>query len=475
MKPTIIWFRRDLRLDDQPLLHAALQKGDPIIPVFIWAPEEEGEWAPGAASRWWLHHSLKSLQQDLAQLGLSLIIRRQPTLNALLDIAKQADADLVLWNRCYEPQVMQRDAFIKAELQKHGIHTQSSNSSLLFEPWTIFNKQDKPFQVFTPFWKHCCGLTAPEPPLPKPIKMGGYSGHIETMLIEKLELLPQIPWDIEFEEYWRPGEQGAQAHLQRSLQQVIEFYSHQRDYPSIRGTSELSPYLHFGELSPRSIWHAVRQILGAGEGATSYLRQLGWREFAYHLLYHFPQTPQEPLRRNFAAFPWKMNTVFLQAWQKGQTGYPLVDAGMRQLWRTGWMHNRVRLIVSSFLVKHLLIPWQEGAKWFWDTLVDADLANNTMGWQWIAGCGADAAPYFRIFNPVTQSEKFDENGEYIRKWVPEVQALPSPWVHQPWEAPEEVLKQAGVILGVTYPYPLVDHAQARMQALAAYATLKQTV
>lgn len=473
MTATVIWFRRDLRLEDQPLLQAALHKGDPIIPVFIWAPEEEGEWAPGAASRWWLHHSLKSLQQDLAQLGLPLIIRRQATLSALLDIAQQADADLVLWNRCYEPSVMQRDARIKSELQKQGIQAQSFNSSLLFEPWTILNKQNKPFQVFTPFWKCCCGLNVPEPPLLKPSNALGYPGSIRSLSVEELKLLPKIPWDIEFQEHWRPGEQGAQAHLQRALQQIIESYSQRRDYPGICGTTELSPHLHFGEISPRMIWQAVRQTLGAGEGVESYLRQLGWREFAYHLLYHFPQTPQEPLRSTFTAFPWKMNAAFLQAWQKGQTGYPIVDAGMRQLWRTGWMHNRVRLIVGSFLVKHLLIPWQEGAKWFWETLVDADLANNTMGWQWIAGCGADAAPYFRIFNPIAQSEKFDENGDYIRKWVPEVQALPHEWLHKPWEAPEDVLRQAGITLGVTYPYPLVEHAKARVQALAAYATLKE--
>jgi len=470
-KPSIVWFRQDLRLEDQPALTAAIQKGGPVIPLFIWAPEEEGDWPLGPASCWWIHYSLQNLEKDLQSLGLKLIVRQHASLKVLQDIIQQTGADSVFWNRRYEPYIIQRDAFIKAELQKQGIKAQSFNGNLLFEPWTVLNKQKKPFQVFTPFWKHCLTLEEPEAPLKKPTHALGDSSTIDSSPIQSLGLLPSVRWDAGLEDHWKPGEMGAHIHLKENLEKVIGHYEEQRNRPDIKGTTELSPYLCHGELSVRSIWHAVKHKFGQNEGANAYLRQVMWREFAYHLLYHFPHTPMEPLSPRFASFPWKKNYQHLRAWQKGQTGYPIVDAGIRQLWHTGWMHNRVRLIVGSFLVKDLLIPWQEGEKWFWETLVDADLANNTLGWQWIAGCGADAAPYFRIFNPMTQGEKFDETGDYVRRWVPEIAALPNKYLQKPWEAPEDILRQAGITLGITYPKPMVDHAMAREKALEAFAKI----
>jgi deoxyribodipyrimidine photo-lyase len=292
--------------------------------------------------------------------------------------------------------------------------------------------------------------------------------------LEDLELEPKIDWAAGMRAAWRPGEEGAQQELKRFLAGV-EGYASDRNYPSKPGTSRLSPHLHFGEISPREIWHSVlaRRNRENAAAVDAYLREVGWREFAYHLLFHFPFTADECLRREFDRFPWSNNRDLLRRWQRGETGYPLVDAGMRELWATGWMHNRVRLVAASFLTKHLRMRWQEGAYWFWDTLVDADLANNALGWQWTAGCGADAAPYFRIFNPVLQSEKFDPEGDYIRCWAPELRGLPVPWIHKPWTAPELVLAEAGVQFGVNYPFPLVEHEQARCEALQAYERLRK--
>lgn len=474
--PLIIWFRQDLRIEDHPALLAAVQQNKPVIPLFIWSPLEEREWKSGGASCWWLHGSLQSLKLELKEIGLNLIIRQSSSsLQAILDVVKETNAEGVYWHRRYEPYAIQRDSIIKAQLQKQGIKAQSFNGSLLFEPWTILNKQNKPFQVFTPFWKHCCSLDEPPKPLGKPAEAISYQGNLASATIDSLALLPKIHWEGGLKEFWQPGEKGGKIRLKRTVSEVINRYVESRDFPAVRGTSELSPYLHYGEISPRMVWHAVREALGNGGGAEAYLRQLGWREFAFHLLYHFPYTPSQPLRPSFASFPWKDDKQALQAWQKGLTGYPIVDAGMRQLWHIGWMHNRVRMIVGSFLVKDLLIRWQEGATWFWDTLVDADLANNTLGWQWVGGCGADAAPYFRVFNPVTQGEKFDAEGRYVRQWVPEIGLLSNKWIHKPWEAPEEELKKAGIILGETYPKPIVDHAQARQEALKAFQEIKSSI
>lgn len=472
-KPSIVWFRQDLRIKDHPALTAAIQKGNPVIPIYVWSPEEKNEWLMGGASRWWLHHSLLALQEDLRTLGLPLLLFKGNSHAILCQLIEQTSAEAVFWNRRYQPSHIQQDAFIKGDLQSKGVKTQSFNGSLLFEPWMIYNKQKKPFQVFTPFWKHC--LTLPiASPLPKPPIATSFKGVIKDIFsVEDLELLPKVKWDAGLAQAWSPGSQAAQKNLNAFLQKDIYAYHHHRDRADLPGTSRLSPYLYHGELSPRQVWQAVsQQCDDSQEGVVSYLRQLGWREFGYHLLYHFPQTVDEPLKESFKAFPWKYNQQFLKAWQKGMTGYPFVDAGMRQLWKSGWMHNRVRMVAASFLVKDLLIHWREGAKWFWDTLVDADLANNTMGWQWVAGSGADAAPYFRIFNPVTQGEKFDPDGHYIKTWIPELAALPSQWIHRPWEAPESALRQAGVVLGNTYPRPIVDHDEARKSALEAYQALR---
>ncbi|MBA3816878.1 MAG: deoxyribodipyrimidine photo-lyase [Parachlamydiaceae bacterium] len=479
---TIVWFRQDLRIEDNPALCAALNDG-PVIPLFVWSPEEEGDWLPGAASKWWLHHSLISLKADLKTLGLPLIVRHGNALDVIKDVIKSTGAKRVYWNRRYEPYGIARDTSVKKLLLELGVEANSYNANLLFEPWTISNKQGKPFQVFTPFWKTCLAQSSIKFPLPKPKPTNAVIAKfnqeiaegkkLKSESIDSLDLLPKIHWEEGLKQTWQPGNEGAKKSLKAFIEEPVLHYAEERDRPDFNGVSMLSPYLHFGELSPRMIWHAIIDKFSSNEPRIEcYLRQLGWREFAHHLLFHFPHTPSKPLRSNFSAFDWKIDPKGLKAWQKGMTGYPLVDAGMRQLWHTGWMHNRVRMIVGSFLVKDLRITWLEGAKWFWDTLVDADLANNTLGWQWIGGCGADAAPYFRIFNPITQGEKFDPEGAYVRQWIPELTKLPNKWIHRPWEAPPLLLLEAGITLGNTYPYPLVDHSVARNEALAAFAALR---
>jgi deoxyribodipyrimidine photo-lyase len=409
------------------------------------------------------------------------VLARGDAESALRRIAKETEAGAVYWNRRYEPASRARDTALKASLADDGFEVKSFNSALLFEPHTISNKQGRPFQVFTPYWRHCTAHLFPEPlksdvsTIPAPLDWP------KGEKLTALGLLPKIPWDAEFAKVWTPGEAGARARLKQFLRgEAVHAYDEQRNLPDRDGTSRLSPHLHWGEIGPRQIAAAVR-ALGkregmdpASNGARVFLTEIGWREFAYHLIYHFEQTPEQPLRPEFARFPWAEdpNGAKLRAWQRGRTGYPIVDAGMRQLWATGWMHNRVRMIAASFLVKHLRLPWQAGAAWFWDTLVDSDLASNTLGWQWSAGCGADAAPYFRVFAPVTQGEKFDGEGRYVREWVPELAKLPDKFIHAPWTAPADVLAGAGLRLGETYPKPIVEHARARAEALAAFKALR---
>ena len=476
MSVTIVWFRHDLRLDDNPALAAAAARGR-VVPVFIHAPDEEAPWEPGAASRWWLHHSLERLATALAKAGAPLVIRRGPSLAALESLAREFAATHVAWNRRYEPAVIRRDTTIKQALAAAGLEAESFNGGLLFEPMHVATKEGRPYQVFTPFWRAL--LARDEPPEPHaaprrlsaaPPRTGGTS-----VAIESLGLLPTIDWAGTMRTTWTPGESAARRRLDGFLTRSLGGYGSDRDRPDHDGTSGLSPHLHFGEISPRRVWHAVREAVGGTPAATItgspevYLRELGWREFASHLLYHFPHTTDTPLKAAYAKFPWARDPVGLRAWQRGRTGFPVVDAGMRQLWATGWMHNRVRMIVASFLVKDLRITWLEGARWFWDTLVDADLAANTLGWQWAAGCGADAAPYFRVFNPTSQGRKFDPAGAYVRRWVPELARLPTADIHEPTAADAADLARAGLTIGRGYPEPIVDHAEARKAALAALA------
>jgi len=470
-KTALVWFRSDLRLGDNPALDYAIRHFDAVIPVFIFSPEEETPWEPGSAARWWLHHSLTSLDQDLRALGSRLVIRKGPALKTLFELIRGIKAQAVFWNRRYEPAIMQWDEQVKNKLSQAGIQVQSFNGSLLFEPGQIKNQQGAPYKVFTAYWNK---VIASEPP-PKPLKAPGQltapARRPQFLEIKALCLEPKVKWAAGLRKSWVPGEKAAQKNLRKFIASCITAYSIERDRPDHEGTSRLSPYLHFGEISPRRVWYSVRK----NRNTIPYLRQIVWREFAHYLLYHFPHTPERPLRKEFEKFSWKTDKTLLKKWQKGRTGYPVVDAGMRELWVTGWMHNRVRMIAASFLVKDLMIPWQEGAKWFWDTLVDSDLANNTLGWQWVAGCGADAAPFFRIFNPVIQGEKFDPGGNYVRKWVPELSRLPDKFIHRPWDAPKPVLASAGLAYGKDYPARIVDHNASRRKALLAYEKMRRAL
>lgn len=462
MSTVIVWFRRDLRLTDNPALTAALAVGA-VLPVYVHDPAGDGAWAAGSASRWWLHHSLAALEATLRERGLPLVIRRGDSLETLRALAKESGAAAVHWNRLYEPATVARDTRLKAALRESGLAAQSHAAALLHEPSTLKTSGGEPYRVFTPFWRRFQQEVQPPAPLPAP-RLPALAAPPRGEPLAALKLLPRLDWAARFPEFWQPGEAGALKQLRAFIRRALADYREGRDYPARSGVSYLSPHLHFGEVSPRQVWHAVQGAAhGRGVGAETYLREIGWREFAHHVLFNFPHTPEAPMYAKYAAFPWRRDHArMLRAWQRGETGYPIVDAGMRELWVTGWMHNRVRMLAASLLVKNLRVPWQEGARWFWETLVDADLANNTMGWQWSAGCGADAAPYFRIFNPVTQSERFDASGDYIRRWVPELASLTGEAVHAPW--------QAGGAKG--YPAPVVDYAASRAEALEALSRLK---
>ena len=465
----IVWFRRDLRLEDNPALAAALESGARVACVYIHAPEEEAPWAPGAASRWWLHHALAALATALAKRGARLHLFCGASQTILENLAREIDAGSVYWNRLYEPAVIQRDAAIKQSLCLRGIAARSFNASLLMEPWSIQTGDGKPYRVFTPYWRKARSQLQAQPPTRAPSRIGAV--QVDGGLnLDALGLLPKIGWDSEFRKHWRPGEHGAQALLRRFHESALGAYADERNRPDRDGTSRLSPHLHFGEIGPRQMFWALGESARAeAEGtnaAEPYLRELGWRDFSHHLLYHFPNTARENLNSQFDAFPWAAGDRHLLArWQRGTTGVPIVDAGMRQLWKSGWMHNRVRMIVASFLTKNLRQHWLQGAHWFWDTLVDADLANNTQGWQWSAGCGADAAPYFRIFNPVSQGERFDPDGSYVRRWVPELKDVRASLIHQPWLDPA-LLEQC------RYPAPIVDLRTSREAALVAYRQMR---
>lgn len=477
---TIWWIRRDARLADNTALHEAVHSGGAVIPLYIHAPGEEHPWEPGAASRWWQHHSLAALDKALRRRNSRLIIRRGESLQVLRQVAGETGAGSIVWNRLYEPDLVARDERVGEALRREGHSVRSFPGALLHDPTSVCNSSGKPFLVYTPFWKHLRTLDDPPAPLPVPGRIPSPADWPESIPLEDLQLLPRVRWDTGLAKTWTPGEAGGRRTLDSFLGKRLAGYDEGRDSPGLPATSRLSPFLHHGELTPRQLWHEVRESILASHGESAarnscwaWLRQLAWREFSHHLLFHFPHTAREPLRPEFAAFPWEENGPGLVAWQKGRTGYPLIDAGMRELWHTGWMHNRVRMVAASFLVKHLRISWLRGAEWFWDTLVDASLANNTMGWQWTAGSGADAAPYFRVFNPIIQGEKFDPLGHYTRHWVPELAKLPKKYLHSPWEADGLTLAQSRLILGEAYPYPVVDHREGRAKALQAYEMVKK--
>ncbi len=464
----IMWFRQDLRVKDNPALVEAAIAGE-ILPIYILDDSNANEDKMGGASRVWLHYALADLNRSL-QGNLSLY--KGDAKAILKQLCDNNDITSAYWNRCYEPWRIRRDKDIKQTLSEKGVLVKSSNASLLWEPWQVLKKDGTPYKVFTPFYRRgCLSAEAPRTPLAKPNKMTFVDNKMPSYKLEELGLLPHIPWDKTVIQHWDSSEKGAEDAMVTFLEQGIRNYKEGRNLPAKANTSRLSPYLHFGQISPNQVWH---QSLNREQNhhLETFQSELAWREFSYSLLYHFPQLPRQNLQGKFDRFPWQWGGDKLQAWQQGKTGYPIIDAGMRELWQTGFMHNRVRMIVGSFLVKNLLLHWQQGEAWFWDCLVDADLASNSASWQWIAGCGADAAPYFRVFNPVIQGEKFDKTGEYTRRFVPELKDLPDKYLFKPWEAPTEVLQQASVELGKTYPMPIVDLKTSREQALAAFKALK---
>ncbi|MDF3074573.1 MAG: deoxyribodipyrimidine photolyase [Alphaproteobacteria bacterium] len=477
--PNLLWFRQDLRLTDNPALRAAAAAG-PVIPVYILDDVSPGSWTMGGASRWWLHHSLAALDKALREKGSRLVLRRGNAADEIEKLVRETGAASVFWNRCYEPYAVKRDRDLKASLKAQGVAAASFNAALLFEPHEIVNRSGDPFKVFSSFWRACRAHGDPPAPIAAPMTIPVPADWPHSNALPDLQLLPTRPdWAGGLRKNWTPGESGALTRLRDFVHETIEDYAGARDVPGLQATSRLSPHLHFGEIGPRQIFHAVRFALqemrsaALAKSGEKFLAELGWREFCHSLLFHNAMLPDGNLRPEFDRFPWQKSGANLRAWQRGLTGYPIVDAGMRQLWQTGWMHNRVRMVTASFLVKHLLLDWRQGEEWFWDTLVDADLANNAAGWQWVAGSGADASPFFRIFNPVLQGEKFDSSGVYVRIWVPELARLPDRLVHRPWEASPAALADAGVVLGTNYPYPVIEHDHARQRALRAFQSLKE--
>lgn len=476
-RPVILWLRQNLRLQDNPALAAAIASGSPIVPIFILDDHTDGRWTTGSAARWWLHESLRALDKQLRQRGSRLILARGPALDVLVDFARETNANAIYWSRGYEPGTIKLERKLHLALDRSGVRCRRFSGQLLFEPEDIATATGDPFRVFTPFYKKCLAVGDVDATLPEPVSLPPVPEDIESDTLGSWKLQPDAPdWSSGLAATWTPGEAGALARLKTFLGTPLATYGSDRDRPGTQGTSRLSPHLHFGEISPRQVWHAVQSRSAskggkADAGAESFLRELLWREFSAHLLFHWPHIAHSPFRNEFTTFPWREDGASLNAWQQGETGYPIVDAGMRELWTTGWMHNRVRMVAASFLVKHLLMPWQDGAEWFWDTLVDADLANNSASWQWVAGCGADAAPYFRIFSPVLQGKKFDAQGAYVKRWLPELSKLPRSHIHSPWTASKKSLEKAGVALGETYPEPIVDHKVARERALAAFKTI----
>lgn len=477
-KTALIWFRQDLRLADNPALHYAVENGYSIIPIYILDDGNAADWAMGGASRWWTHRALESLNKDLDG---KLTFFKGRADEILPELVTEIGAKAVFWNRCYEPWRIKRDKEIKETLQDQDITVESFNGSLLWEPWEILKNDGTPYKVFTPYYrKGCLNTRDPKTPIdqPKSLDLVTIQASDISVSLDDLNLLPSIQWYDDMDALWDVSENGALNRLNDFLDEGLSGYKELRNNPSLPNVSRLSPYLHHGQISPRQVWYMAKSYAAANSVSDSdidhFCSELGWREFSYYLLYHFPKITWENLQEKFNDFPWvAQESHDLERWRRGQTGIPIVDAGMRQLYKEGWMHNRVRMIVGSLLVKNLLIHWHRGEEWFWDTLVDADLAANSASWQWVAGSGADAAPYFRIFNPITQGEKFDTEGEYVRKYVPELKDMPQQFIHKPWEAGPLILEAAGVKLGETYPEPIVDIKESRERALKAFETTKK--
>jgi len=475
-RPAIVWYRDDLRVSDHPALQAASTAPASVVCIYVLDDEAPGLRPLGGAARWWLAQSLRALQSSLRERGAGLVLRRGPAPKVIAALAREVDAASVYWNEIAQSPHRAVADQVAAALGEIGVAAQRFPGDLLAAPSQIRNKENRGLRVFTPFWRRVQALGDPPKPLPAPKKLNG----VPNLASDKLEdwgLEPTAPdWAGGLRESWQPGEASAQANLETFLTEAIAGYSGNRDRPDRDGTSSLSPHLRFGEISPRQVWHAARFAAAEHPRLSAdidkFLSELGWREFCRHLLFEVPDLATRNLQPAFNGFPWKSDAKALHAWRRGQTGYPIVDAGMRELWHTGVMHNRVRMVVASFLVKHLLIDWRRGEQWFWDTLVDADAGSNPANWQWVAGSGADAAPYFRVFNPILQGEKFDPGGVYVRRWVPELRQLPDSLIHQPWKATPLELASAGVELGKTYPHPIVDHRIGRERALKAYATIR---
>lgn len=465
----IIWHERDLRIEDHEALYSASKETESIFPLFIYS-NEKNKWSYGEASKWWLHHTLVDLSNRYKSIGGHLILRKGDPLKILRELCQHHAVKAVYYNERFEPHLYARDQKIKEALAKIGVEMKAFNGSYLIHPKNILNKTHKPYCVFTPFYHTVLKEIDTEFrvfPTPRALKT---PSNIVSEKLESLELLPKKNWYKKLEASWTPGREAAKK-IVLSFVKVIKEYPSDRDIPSVEGTSKLSPYLHFGEISSNEVMHLLQTKVTKAV-FTPFLRQLIWRDFANYFLFHFPNISDENWREAFDRFPWKTSKGLLEKWQQGKTGYPIVDAGMRELWQTGWMHNRVRMVVASFLIKDLMIHWKEGAVWFWDTLVDADLPSNSLNWQWVAGSGPDASPFFRIFNPILQGEKFDPEGIYIRKYIPELSKLSNRFIHKPWEAPEDQLSAAGIVLGEDYPLPIVNHEEKRDQALAAYKKIR---
>jgi len=473
--PALVLFRNDLRVADNGALWAASQTDKPVLAVYIHGEEGKGFRAHGGASLWWRHHSLKALDTKLRNLGIRFVLQRGTTRRIVDELIERTGADAVFWNRRYEPACVTADTAMKGALRERGVRAESFDGELLHEPSKLLTGAGSFYKVYTPFWKSLTSGPDPRDPIDPPTSLAAYSGKVFSIRLDDLVPLPAKPdWAGGMRESWMPGEDGAQALLDEFLKDGLDGYADGRDFPGRSATSRLSPHLAHGEITPHQLFAALRErkIAASGDDVAKFRKEIAWREFCRHLLFHNPNLHDRNVQPSFDAFPWVTDETALRAWQRGMTGYPIVDAGMRELWHTGTMHNRVRMIAASFLTKHLMMDWREGERWFWDTLVDADPGSNPANWQWVAGSGADAAPYFRIFNPTLQGQKFDPDGVYVRRFVPELAALPDRYLHTPWDAPKSVLSDAGVTLGETYPTPIVDHARARARALAAYRSIR---